>query len=57
MSVIKVCPFCRGNRIGCDYCDESGLMDLNEIARANQDIESCYMNDADMYYDVDEDDE
>lgn len=36
MSVIKECPFCNGNRIGCDYCDESGLMDLNEIARAEQ---------------------
>lgn len=36
MSIIKECPYCRGNRVGCDYCDESGLMDLNEIARAEQ---------------------
>lgn len=56
MSIIKRCPYCHGNRIGCDYCLESGLMDLNEIARAKQDIESCFMNDAEEYFDDDDDD-
>ena len=39
MSIIKQCPYCNNNRIGCEYCDESGLMDLNEIARVEQAIE------------------
>ena len=33
MTVIVECPYCNGNRIGCDYCDESGLMTLDEIDR------------------------
>ena len=41
MSVIKPCPYCGGDsgRYDCDYCDQSGLMDLNEIARAELDIQ------------------
>lgn len=31
---IKTCPYCSGNQMNCDYCDDSGLMDLSEIARA-----------------------
>lgn len=34
--MIKECPYCKGDRLGCDYCDESGLMDLNEIDRAER---------------------
>lgn len=49
MGLIKTCPYCGGggNRIGCDYCDESGLMDLNEIALAKKfdEINSSYDED------------
>ncbi len=34
------CPYCRGNRIGCDYCGESGLMDLYEIYISEQ-MDKC----------------
>ena len=30
-SKIVECPYCNGNRINCDYCDDSGLMHESEI--------------------------
>lgn len=30
-SKIVECPYCGGNRIDCDYCDDSGLMYESEI--------------------------
>ena len=54
MSIIKECPYCRGNRIDCEYCDESGLMDLNEIDRVEKDLERSYNNDPDDYFEEEE---